>query len=1096
MKKIISVLTAMMLSFSLCADVVCFANSGDIKVNISTADNIVGNNFYKDNMPEFSVDIENSTANTQTGEYTVKAINSNGETVWSLNDSINLTAGERVKKKIRVPVEYYGVMTFRAEVKVNGSSVSESVPYTLSNHTSDMPNNKRFGVATHLSRGRGTIEDAAPLMKNAGIGIMRGEDMAWSVFEQKKGVYKLTDAQENVLNTLDKNDIDYMFICNSSNTFYLPEGDLHYYPVSTSEGYAALQRYMKELMLAANGKIKYVEVWNEYHSPNMSGPYCNNAEINANLHKAIYNGAKEGDKNVNVVGIVEDDWGLYYNGDFSKLDSGLVGKILKEMNKVKCFDSVSIHPYPNPRSDCFEGNIKADRFVSDLKATLGKYGYSESTPIIFSELGWSDEFLHDDEKKAAYTIRAHAYTQAKGLAETVINYNLMDYGEIMEENLGEATFGLVKSYGSYTDVPYLGKPAYVAVAYYNGLMADNKFKGEIDTPVEDGYCYSFSDRLGRNILMLGTKTDGASEKVYLDTGEESVIVSDMYGNEEYTPTVDGVIPLEINDQPLYVIGVSDNPKFTDEIVTDLKYNAVQTGEQSVSVSGFTGGRYSINVYAPGKTEADLSSAQNELNTDVLVYHGEENANDNGSFKLDFNIDGPSGEYKVYIYSIAKNTLIEPVKTLSFTNYEDFKNAVELLNAEGIKGAYETEKFISENRVLLGFYTDEFNNPDNAEIAKIISDKIKSEKFDKNNMSGTIRQFKQICLVSQLNNNSVDNIFDFEEYFADDMENMKKYIQEGSPYPIDDSKARLITRKSSGLNSASREDMFAAIANAFVLTAVEYPNGIDDLIEVMNDFKGYTNINPLAYSKDVINNVSGKKYSSAAALKDALETEKNALNKNNNTGSNSGSGGSSGGASAGALNKPISSEGEKLSPIPEDVYTDLGDVIWARNAIVALTNQGVLNGKEKLLFYPNDFVTREEFAKMLTLAFNITDSDISLPFADVTESSWYAPYVASAFKAGIIKGYDNNTFGVGDNITRQDMAVMVYNALKYKNMEVSDDGETLFSDVDNISEYAMPAVAVLSNLNVINGVGNNIFAPKETATRAEAAKIVYSAMNVR
>ena len=111
---------------------------------------------------------------------------------------------------------------------------------------------------------------------------------------------------------------------------------------------------------------------------------------------------------------------------------------------------------------------------------------------------------------------------------------------------------------------------------------------------------------------------------------------------------------------------------------------------------------------------------------------------------------------------------------------------------------------------------------------------------------------------------------------------------------------------------------------------------------------------------------------------------------------------------------------------------------------------------------------------------------ALEFADVDKSAWYAPYIASAKSCGVINGISDNTFGVGQNITREQIAAMLQRV-------VDSTGKTIipqktlaaFTDSAYISAYAYPAVIELAKANIINGVGKDEFAPKKSATRAEA-----------
>ena len=99
-------------------------------------------------------------------------------------------------------------------------------------------------------------------------------------------------------------------------------------------------------------------------------------------------------------------------------------------------------------------------------------------------------------------------------------------------------------------------------------------------------------------------------------------------------------------------------------------------------------------------------------------------------------------------------------------------------------------------------------------------------------------------------------------------------------------------------------------------------------------------------------------------------------------------------------------------------------------------------------------------------------------------------IASAKKAGIVTGVSETEFGLGRNITRQDMAVILYKGAMKKGYTFGKT-ELDFTDSSLISAYAFDAVGALASRKIINGMGDGSFAPLEYATRAQAAKMIYS-----
>ncbi|MEG2381044.1 MAG: S-layer homology domain-containing protein, partial [Oscillospiraceae bacterium] len=237
----------------------------------------------------------------------------------------------------------------------------------------------------------------------------------------------------------------------------------------------------------------------------------------------------------------------------------------------------------------------------------------------------------------------------------------------------------------------------------------------------------------------------------------------------------------------------------------------------------------------------------------------------------------------------------------------------------------------------------------------------------------------------------------------------------------------------------------------------------------------------------------------------LQSTINTINalSNNGSGGSGGSGGSSGSGGSGGsggnggngIAPPTVNTGnntnEPLAPV--DAFNDLDSVLWAKASINELYKRGVINGKEANKFFPNDLITREEFTKILVIAFGIEEAVAPLSFSDVKPDSWSYTYIASAAKAGIVKG-DGNAFNPETNITREDMAVMIGRAImKYGKIPEFSSYDVNFSDKNDISDYAIASVSLMEHENIISGDENNNFMPLAEATRAESAKMIYEAM---
>ncbi|MDD6763507.1 MAG: S-layer homology domain-containing protein [Clostridiales bacterium] len=225
-----------------------------------------------------------------------------------------------------------------------------------------------------------------------------------------------------------------------------------------------------------------------------------------------------------------------------------------------------------------------------------------------------------------------------------------------------------------------------------------------------------------------------------------------------------------------------------------------------------------------------------------------------------------------------------------------------------------------------------------------------------------------------------------------------------------------------------------------------------------------------------------------------DSVKNPVSQNNTPGGGGGGGGgtsSSSSTSGAAISAPnLTNPSKEDKPAQEkNIFDDIDSVPWARESITALYSKGIINGMSDGKFEPNAPVTREQFIKMIVCAYGLENADAKCSFEDVRADSWYYGYIASACEKGIVNGISDELFGAGRNITREDMAVMAYRTALSCGASFKNGAES-FADDENIYDYAKDAVNALKSEGIMSGKDNNLFAPKDYATRAEAAKIIY------
>ncbi|MBE7037653.1 MAG: S-layer homology domain-containing protein [Ruminococcaceae bacterium] len=102
--------------------------------------------------------------------------------------------------------------------------------------------------------------------------------------------------------------------------------------------------------------------------------------------------------------------------------------------------------------------------------------------------------------------------------------------------------------------------------------------------------------------------------------------------------------------------------------------------------------------------------------------------------------------------------------------------------------------------------------------------------------------------------------------------------------------------------------------------------------------------------------------------------------------------------------------------------------WAMPFVIRCCEAGIIKGYEDNTFKPNNFITREELVTIIVKAFGIELSEEELTFADAGEITWSKPYIAAAIKAGITKGYEDGTFKPKANITRIEAITMFSRAM--------------------------------------------------------------------
>ena len=197
-----------------------------------------------------------------------------------------------------------------------------------------------------------------------------------------------------------------------------------------------------------------------------------------------------------------------------------------------------------------------------------------------------------------------------------------------------------------------------------------------------------------------------------------------------------------------------------------------------------------------------------------------------------------------------------------------------------------------------------------------------------------------------------------------------------------------------------------------------------------------------------------------------------------------------------IKEEVPEEPEETEEIkePETIsFKDVNESDWFYEAVSYAVENGLMSGMSEDIFAPNTPLTREMLAVILwNLEGNPTPNDVA-PFLDVTSDKYYANAIAWANENGIVAGY-GDTFGVGDSITREQFAVMLYNYAQYQGYDVSVGEDTnilSYTDAFDISNYAYPAMQWACGAGIMSGNDDGTLNPQGKATRAEAATMLMN-----
>lgn len=329
--------------------------------------------------------------------------------------------------------------------------------------------------------------------------------------------------------------------------------------------------------------------------------------------------------------------------------------------------------------------------------------------------------------------------------------------------------------------------------------------------------------------------------------------------------------------------------------------------------------------------------------------------------------------------------------------------------------------------------------------------------------------------------------------------------------LENNKGEVADRILKHLPLSSVGQLHTVSLEAFVLTAIKsyrYTYTKD----ILTDYNAVLGLDmsrlTASNETEVLKGLAGKDFSDIDSVQKAFaqltssggSSDKTSSNESySNRGSSSGGNrpGGSFGAPTGGVTEIVTSPASP-TPKPSDepaAYCDLAEDHFAYEAILALAEKNILAGYPDGSFQPEKTVTRAEFIKMLIAAFPMEAIDnVSESFTDLKQTDWYYSYVTVALSNGIVYGISDSEIGAELPVSREDVCVMLDRTLQKLEVAVPNQIEIQFDDAEQISDYAKKSVKTFAEAGIVSGTGTR-FEPKNSATRAECAKIIYQVLEV-
>ena len=177
--------------------------------------------------------------------------------------------------------------------------------------------------------------------------------------------------------------------------------------------------------------------------------------------------------------------------------------------------------------------------------------------------------------------------------------------------------------------------------------------------------------------------------------------------------------------------------------------------------------------------------------------------------------------------------------------------------------------------------------------------------------------------------------------------------------------------------------------------------------------------------------------------------------------------------------------------PKNPFKDVLPGAWYYDAVIYLNEKGLMLGTASDTFSPNVELSRAMIVTILYRHAGEPDvSGIKNAFDDTLDGVWYSDAVKWAYSNGIVTGYGNGKFGTNDPVTKEQLAALIHRTQQSDGKAPPAAAGKPYSDLNKVSGWAADVVSALNAQGLFNDIPGASFNPKNPATRAEIASILY------